>query len=236
MMPSDKNTNQAFRILMLITDVKLTGKAEKLFHGEELPIHYKINAMGTASSEMMDILGLGTPEKSFFMSIMTKRLADKMIRKAHNELEFNIPGNGIGFTLLMTGANSHIFKMLCEIEEKDSELTERKDEGIVSDIKRTLIIAVVNHGYSEEVMTSAKEKGATGGTVIHGKHVGDEEASALWGLSIKEEKDVVLIVADIDKKLDIMTAIGESCGIHTDAKGIIVSTPIDTVVGLDNRL
>ncbi len=235
MMQSDRN-NQAFRILLLITDTKLTEKAEKLFKSEELPIHYKINAMGTASSEMMDILGLGTPEKSFFISIMTKKLADKMIRKAHNELKFNIPGNGIGFTLFMTGANSHIFKMLCEIEGKDSDLAERKDDRLMSEIKRTLIIAVVNHGYSEEVMNSAKEKGATGGTVIHGKHIGDEEASALWGLSIKEEKDLVLIVADFDKKLDIMKAIGESCGIHTEAKGIIVSTPIDAVVGLDNTL
>ncbi len=235
MMQSDRN-NQAFRILLLITDTKLTEKAEKLFKREELPIHYKINAMGTASSEMMDILGLGTPEKSFFISIMTKKLADKMIRKAHNELKFNIPGNGIGFTLFMTGANSHIFKMLCEIEGKDSDLAERKDDRLMSEIKRTLIIAVVNHGYSEEVMNSAKEKGATGGTVIHGKHIGDEEASALWGLSIKEEKDLVLIVADFDKKLDIMKAIGESCGIHTEAKGIIVSTPIDAVVGLDNTL
>lgn len=235
MMQSDRN-NQAFRILLLITDTKLTEKAEKLFKSEELPIHYKINAMGTASSEMMDILGLGTPEKSFFISIMTKKLADKMIRKAHNELKFNIPGNGIGFTLFMTGANSHIFKMLCEIEGKDSDLAERKDDRLMSEIKRTLIIAVVNHGYSEEVMNSAKEKGATGGTVIHGKHIGDEEASALWGLSIKKEKDLVLIVADFDKRLDIMKAIGESCGIHTEAKGIIVSTPIDAVVGLDNTL
>ncbi len=235
MIEHDKN-NQTFRILMLITDTKLTEKAEKLFHNEALPIHYKINAMGTATSEMLDILGLGTPEKSFFMSFMTKKLADKMIRKAYNELNFNITGNGIGFTLMMTGANSHIVKMLCEIEEKDSELAERKEEGLMSEIKRNLIIAVVNHGYSEEVMTSAKEKGATGGTVIHGKNIGNEEASALWGLSIKEEKDVVLIVADADKKLDIMKAIGEDCGIHTEAKGIIVSTPIDTVVGLDNRL
>ena len=130
MMQSDRN-NQAFRILLLITDTKLTEKAEKIFKSEELPIHYKINAMGTASSEMMDILGLGTPEKSFFISIMTKKLADKMIRKAHNELKFNIPGNGIGFTLFMTGANSHIFKMLWEIEGKDSDLAERKDDRLM---------------------------------------------------------------------------------------------------------
>ena len=50
------------------------------------------------------------------------------------------------------------------------------------------------------------------------------------------DKGEMLVVADFDKKLDIMKAIGESCGIHTEAKGIIVSTPIDAVVGLDNTL
>ena len=158
-----------------------------------------------------------------------------MIRKVHNELLFNVPGNGIGFTVPLTGANNIIIKKFEEIDENEEDNLLRKGDT-VSEVKRVIIAAVVNQGYSEEVMNAAKEAGATGGTVIHGRYAGDKEISALWGVGIHEEKDVVMIIADAESKVSIMQAICAECGINTEAKGVVLSIPIETVVGLNTPL
>ena len=52
-------------------------------------------------------------------------------------------------------------------------------------------------------------------------------------MGIQNENDTVLIVTDDTHKLSIMQKIGEKCGIHSDAKGIVLSLPIDTVIGIE---
>ena len=52
------------------------------------------------------------------------------------------------------------------------------------------------------------------------------------GLGVQEEQELILIVADAEHKLQIMQAIGENCGVHSEAKGVVLSLPIDNAVGL----
>ena len=91
--------NASFRVLMLITSPKLADKAEKLYREGSIPIHYRLNGMGTAPTEMLDLLGIGSSDKGILISIMPKNFADKMLSKLYTELRRGIPGTGIGFTL-----------------------------------------------------------------------------------------------------------------------------------------
>lgn len=224
----------SYRILLIITTPKLSDKATKFFNESGLPIHYKLNAVGTASSEMLEILGLGTPDKSILITMLPTDCADITMRNLNKELLFAVPGNGIAVTMPISGASSLVLKMLSSLEENDINESERKEETSMSDIKYVMITAVVNQGYSEEVMNAARGAGAGGGTIIHGRRDGNEEAMSVWGLGLQEEKDIVMIVADTEHKLEIMQAIGDKCGINTDAKGIVISLPIDQVTGLGN--
>lgn len=65
------------------------------------------------------------------------------------------------------------------------------------------------------------------------RQIADEQAMGFWGMSIQDERDLVLIVSDSENKLNIMRAIGEKCGIHSEAKGIVLSMPIDSVIGFE---
>ena len=56
-----------------------------------------------------------------------------------------------------------------------------------------------------------------------------------WGFSIQEEKEMLFIVTENENKLKIMQAIGEKYGMRSEAKGIVLSLPIDTVIGLDDN-
>lgn len=221
-----------FRILVMITAPKLAKKAEKLFAASEIPVHYMLSGMGTASSEMLDILGLGTPDKSILITALPKSYADKMMRSMYKELRFGTPGSGIAFTLPIGAATNHVIRMIENLDSSDSKSSERKEESVMNDIKHVLIAAIVNHGFSEEVMNAARQAGAGGGTVVHGRSAGEENTMSVWGLGVQEEREVVLIVADTENKTKIMQEISSKCGIHSEAKGMVVSLPIDGVIGL----
>ena len=59
-----------------------------------------------------------------------------------------------------------------------------------------------------------------------------EKIIKFLGISIEPEKDIVLILANNDKKNEIMNEIVSSCGLKTPGAGICFSLPVDHVVGL----
>lgn len=98
--------------------------------------------------------------------------------------------------------------------------------------KFELIVTIIDHGYSDEVMKHAKAVGATGGTVLHARGTGDSEIAQLFGITIQPEKEFVLILAPVKDKEAIMKAIAKGAGLATNAKGIVFSMPVDDVVGV----
>ena len=234
MNPKEKQIH--FRALILITSPKLADKAIKLFHTGSIPVQYQLSGVGTASSEMMDILGLGSPDKTILITLLPKVFADRLLKKVKKELKLGTTNSGIAFTMPISGVNNLLFRML-EKFSQDGEASElkKKEEVVMGEIKHVLIAAVVNQGYSEAVMDAARQAGAGGGTVVHSRRLGDTEAMSFWGLSIQEEKEIVFIVAGKEQKLKIMQAVGEKCGVHSEAKGIVISLPIDSVIGIENE-
>lgn len=229
----DANIKHApMRIMVLITTPKLAKKAEAMFKEGALPLQYQWNGFGTASSEMIDVLGLGNPEKRILISILQKPFADDMLKKLKENLLIGNVNSGIAFTLPMSGVNSFMLRMLEHLKGSDIELPERKEEMKMSDMKHALVVAVINQGYSEEVMDVAREAGAAGGTVVHSRRIGNKEAMGFWGMSIQEEKEMIFIITENDTKTKIMQAVGEKYGMHSEAQGLLISLPIDSVVGL----
>ncbi len=232
MNPNEKKA--PLRALLLVTSPKLSKKAVDMFHRGAIPILYKWTAVGTAPSEMIDILGLGSPDKSVLLTILPKPFADEMQKKLKKELKLGAIDSGIAATLPLSGANNLIIRMLEGFCGNVNDIPERKEETAMAESKYSLIAAVINQGYSEEVMDVARAAGAGGGTVVHSRRIGNKETLGFWGMSIQEEKEMLFIVTENENKLKIMQAIGEKCGMHSEAKGILVSLPIENVIGLDD--
>ncbi len=221
--------NEKLRLLFLITSPKMAEKAATMFDGGEFPFLYQMNAKGTATSEVMDILGLGSAEKRMLMALAYKKKADGMLLKLHKALKIGTVNSGIAFTLPLDAASKIVMRALGPSETE----SDGKEQKPMSEKQKAMIVAVVNLGYSEDVMTAARAAGAGGGTVIHSRSVNPESA-ALLGAGLSEEKDIVMIAAGPDNKLAIMQAIGEKCGMKTEAKGTVFSLPIDNVIGLSD--
>lgn len=226
-----KEKNSSYRLLMLVTTPKLAEKAMKLFNKADLPMHYRIEASGTASSEIMDMLGLGSIDKVLLFSTMPKSFADQMLVKLKKELKLGAVNSGIAVTIPLTGANNLLFHILEHITEETSS-DEKKEMIAMDTTKHAMIAAIVNRGFGENVMDAAKTAGAGGGTVVNCRRKGKEESANFWGLSVQEEKELVLIISDTESKVEIMREIGEKCGINSEAQGMVLSLPVDSVIGL----
>ncbi len=227
-----KNKKASYLMLVLIATPKLADKAAEMFLKKDLSVQYRLNAEGTAPSEIMDTLGFGSIDKALLISTVPQSFGYSMLSLLHSELRLDAVNSGIAFTIPLTGANNHLVRMMNTTGEKNNVSEKGKGENNMADKTHTLIAAMVDRGFSGDVMEAAKAAGAGGGTVVHSRGIVSEEATGFWGLSPQEEKEVVLILADIENKVQIMSAISEKCGMHSEAKGLVVSLPIDSVMGL----
>lgn len=104
--------------MTLITTPKLADHAAELFKKGALPLQYRFNAEGTASSEIMDMLGLGSIDKSVLISMIPKYLSDVLMDKLRSELKLHTVNSGIAFTIPLNGATNLILRILTKVQEK----------------------------------------------------------------------------------------------------------------------
>ena len=228
----DNEKKISFRLLVLITTPKLAQLAAELFKKGDLPLQYRFHAEGTASSEIMDTLGLGSIDKSILISMLPKNLADILMEKLRSQLQMSTANSGIAFTVPLSGANNLILRILTRHTHEELLSIKGKEENTMSERKYSLVAAIVNNGFSGDVMDAVRQAGGKGGTVIHSRRIGNEEVTSFWGLSVQEEKEIVLILTETEDKVALMKNIGEHCGMHSEAQGIVMSLPIDCVAGI----
>ena len=223
---------ESYQILMLIATHKLADKAAEMFLKSAVPIQYRLNAEGTASSEIMDMLGFGSVDKAVLLSTVPRSVGNNMLNQLHSQLRLDAVNSGIAFTIPLTGVNKLLLRMMEHTSENTENTNKGRNDGGMAEQNYVLIATIVNRGFSNEVMDAARAAGAGGGTVVHSRSIGNKEASSFWGLSVQDEKEIVLVLADHEKKAGIMQAIGEKCGMHSEAKGVVMSLPIDSVMGI----
>ena len=189
------------RLLCLITTPNLSEKASILFKDDGVPLQYMImNGQGTASSEILDMLGIGSTDKTVTLGVMPKIFAEDILKKLHRELKLGTVNSGIAFTIPISAANNFVIKILNSMTEDSAIPQERKDENNMSGIKYSMIVALVNQGFSDTVMEAARAAGAGGGTIIHTRQAFNEDTIKRWGIEVHDEKEIVIILADVDIK------------------------------------
>ena len=98
--------------------------------------------------------------------------------------------------------------------------------------KHEVVFCIVNQGYAEAVMDSAREAGATGGTVLHASGTANPQAERFFGLSIEPSKDMVMILVDTKIKEKVLHNLYHDVGLKTACQGIAFTLPVSDVVGL----
>lgn len=224
------------RLQLLVTIINRSGadKAIGLLREKHMHFHFAFLAKGTASSEIMDLLGLGDEDKTVVLCLSSDFAIPRLMEELNQKAALAKAGKGIAFTIPLSGVSSPVLQLMSqELQHEVQSDMEKEVDKMSMHADHDLIIAVINQGYSDDLMVAAKAAGATGGTVIHARRIGLEEAVKFFGIPIQAEKEIVAILTSRDTKAAIMKAISKSCGMKTDARGIVFSLPVDNVAGLE---
>ena len=95
-----------------------------------------------------------------------------------------------------------------------------------------VIFAIVNSGYADDVMEIAREQGVRGGTILNARGVVREEAAAFFGITLHQDKEILMMVVEKSIRDNVLNAIYKQMGMAKKAKGIAFSLPVSDVAGL----
>lgn len=215
-------------LMTTIINRNLAKKFLKLYDEEGLQVMLFTLGAGTASGDILDYLGLESTEKAVIFTVLEKNrwLATK--KDLQKKFQIDAPGGGIAFIVPLSSIGG---KKTLQFLTANQEF-QKEEESVLKDTVHELIVVIANQGYIELVMDAARGAGAYGGTVIHAKGTGMEQAEKFMGVSIAAEKEMIFIVAKKDQKNDIMKAVMEQAGLDSKAKAIVFSLPVTDTAGL----
>ena len=98
--------------------------------------------------------------------------------------------------------------------------------------KYEIIIVIVNEGFSELAMNTARDAGARGGTITHARGTGTKEMEKKYGIVITPQKEMIYILVNSKIRDEVMSSINKVAGTDTNGQGIIFSLPVSDVSGL----
>jgi len=93
-----------------------------------------------------------------------------------------------------------------------------------------LITFIVSHGDAYDVMTTAREAGARGGTILDAHGTLRENDVEFFGMTLVAEKEMLLIVADQDTADNILNAVKDLPVFKKTGGGIIYTTEVKRFV------
>ncbi|MDR1302141.1 MAG: hypothetical protein LBK43_06690 [Treponema sp.] len=232
--------NTVLKLLFVIIDWNKLKVVSKVFEQERIRFHFVSKGKGTASSEILDVLGIGSSEKAVILCLEQDGMAPFLIQEVRKKLGAHSAGAGIAFTVPVSGINNLIFKLFKDADTVAKPETAEAQKGntregdkVSTQIKNDLIISIINQGYSDEFMTVAREAGATGGTVINARGLDHQKTVKFFGVSIQDEKEIIIMLTSRERKVPIMQAVSQAYGITTEAEGLVFSLPVDKVMGLN---
>ena len=171
-------------LIMSIVERGSATKLTKLYTDRQVFTHIRCEGVGTATSEIMDILGLGSSEKDIVLSVAPLGTVRELMGQLNNDLRGAVPGRGIAFTVPLSAVSNLAAAVIGSRTklEKETEVEEMQQ-------KSSLILVTVNQGFTDVVMDTAKKAGARGGTIIRGRWVDNENFESLSGLASQEERN-----------------------------------------------
>lgn len=226
-------TPQGMRLIITIVEMGQHNVVTHLYSQHQICCHYQSIGKGTASSDLLDILGFGGTDRDIIFSMGTADAAAQLMQAlADNPKELR-PVKGIAFDMKLTGINN----MLCcaMAAQQQASATASPGKGghlMTSSEQNSLIMVTVNQGHTEEVMNTARAAGARGGTIIRSRWAGETASEHFYGFTVQGEKEIILIVTSSESRNTIMEMINMKHGLKTEAGAVIASIALEHLVRL----
>ena len=217
------------KLLFAILAGDYDKKIKSILNKYNVKIITVTHGIGTASPSLLDYFGLVETKKSIYMAVIPDYASYNILNIINKEFNIENPGTGIAFTIPISSSN----KYLSTAFEKYK--VEKEKTSMNNSDKYHLIITIVLEGHLEQVMNAAKRVGASGGTVIRGRGLGNKEAVKFLGFEIEPGRELVLNIVKEEIKNKVMEEITKTAGIKTKGKGICISLPVDSAIGFGDK-
>lgn len=224
-------TKKGVKLLMSIVE---RGQGKELTHfysRNGLTCHFQTVGHGTASSDLLDILGFGSSERDVVISFGENERMQQMISRFQDDEEPNVRAKGLIFSMPLTALNTLAAAVLMrETEQKNGKGADNMPKESIQpklEEDHSLILIVVNQGHTDEIMNTARAAGARGGTIIRSRWAGSEEAETFYGITLQAEKEIIAIVAGAERRKLIMESVNKKHGMNTPAGAMICSVAVD---------
>lgn len=223
------NGKKGVKLLVTIVERRQGKDMAKLYSKNGVEWHYQSTGLGTASSELLDVLGFGTAERDILFSLAEENNVRKLLYDLNNDLRESVQAKGIIFSVSLTGLTNLV---AAKLFEKVNVMEEEGEERVQEKSNNSLILVVVNQGHTDKVMETAKRAGARGGTILRARFNGSEESKQFYGITLQAEKEIIVMLATNSTRNLIMETINKEHGVNTEAGAMICSMAVDQVVRL----
>ncbi len=209
-------------LMITITDRSRCGEFAAWYQEQGIPLVLTALGSGTATTEILDCLGLEATEKAVLFCVAPH--SPQLVRRAEKALWLDVPGRGILMTVPVSSIGG--------AAARDYLLQQEAEKSMEKEITYELLVVITNQGYTDMVMDAARAAGATGGTAVHAKGTGTELAKKFFGVSIAAEKELIFILTLEETRVPIMKAIMAQAGMQTEAQSLVFSLPVSDIAGL----
>lgn len=217
-------------LMCIITERDLRDKYNQFFIDNNIPVTFSTLGKGTASNATLDYFGLEANDKVIYLAVVTRETWNNLKKQLYYKMRIDVPGMGIAFLIPLSSIGGK--RALQYLTAEQTVVIE--EESTLKETKHELLVIIANAGYTETIMNAAKSAEAAGGTVIHAKGTGSKYARQFLGISVTEEKEIILIVVKASQKNAIMKAVMKQVGVGTEcpANPILFSLPVTSIAGL----
>lgn len=216
------------KLLVAIVDRGKSAALVEVYRSFRLPLEYICMGRGTADSRILDYLGLAQTQKDVVLAFAPARRVAEVMRGVDRRFDLSRPGRGVLFSCPLSGVSAQVPQLL-----NDGTPPQEKETYVEASQSFDLVVVIVNRGDIDLVMDAARSAGARGGTVVHGRRMGVDDAETRRGFVLEPEKDIVLMVVAHGQKLDVMRAVNKAAGITTPCRGVLFSLPVEEMMGLE---
>ncbi len=221
-------------LYLLLTIVRRDDAAEyeEFYRKNKVSVIYNAACNGTTHEKKLALWGIEKNEKVLLISFATKEVLDVLLLGLTQQMKIDLPDRGIAVAVPLSGmGGTKALEYFGAGQNVDADDTSKitKEDAIMQSTQE-LILAIYEKGYTDLVMDAAREAGAAGGTTIKAKGTG-AGAEKFFGLSLAEEKEILLIVASNANKKEIMKGIMQNAGIDSKAHALVFSLPVTDSAG-----
>ena len=224
-----KTQNNRVKLLIAVINKKDETRCTEIINEITVAASFSGIGHGTAHSSYMSYFGFDDIEKRVVYSLFPERAERAVLSALSKGLKLYLTGQGIAFTLPLSGISNLVEAAVLGGADKDTKSSAPKKE---KKNMHELVVAVVNKDLTDIAIESAREAGATGATLFHTKSANNAKFEQLIGTSISQETDTLFFLTTSEYKGKIMEAIRDSAGLKTEGGAIILSLPVDSIVGI----